>query len=379
MSARHRFLAILVVILLAAISCRRTEAAADAPPAGEIWLTAEQIRGARLVIAPVGQRALAIHLVTPGRVAFDEGRVAHVFSPVSGRVTQVLAPFGGRVRQGDPLAVLESPDLGSAWADLLKARADDDAAEHELARQKDLLAHRASAERDLEAAQDNAAKTAAELERARFRLRTLHAPEDGVATQEFVLRAPIAGEVVNRTATPGLEIQGMLSSANVVQELFTVGEFDPIWVWGDIYERDLGRVRRGQAVAIATDSDPEHPLASTVDYVSQALDPQTHTGRVRCVLPNADRRLKPEMFVTLSIEVDRRESAALPREAVIKAGDRQTVFVEHGKTSDGRTRFLQQAIVLGDADDGWVAVASGLAPGDRVVTAGSILLSGGSD
>jgi cobalt-zinc-cadmium efflux system membrane fusion protein len=375
---RRTLLVVLLVGLTGLPGCHRSEREERTPPPGETWLTQEQIRGARLVIEPAAERTLALHLVTAGRIAFDEGRVAHVFSPVSGRLTRVVATFGQRVRKGDPLAVIESPDLGSAWSDLLKARADFVAAEHEFDRQKDLFEHRASAQRDYEAAQDNAEKARAEVDRARLRLKMLHASEGDTATQEFLLRSPIDGEIVNRAATPGLEVQGMLSSANVVAELFTVGDIDRVWVWGDLYERDLNKVHRGQAVAISFVALPDRSVAGNVDFVGDVLDPQTRTARVRCTVSNAGHLLKPEMSVTLKIELDRRASLAVPRSAVIRSADRSVVFVQDGKTEDGRTRFRERAVQLGEADDGWVSISSGLVPGERVVVEGSVLLSGGS-
>jgi cobalt-zinc-cadmium efflux system membrane fusion protein len=377
----RRRLAILFALVLLAVfaGCRRPEKAEPTPPPGEVWLTAVQIQGARLAIEPVQRRSLPLHLVTAGRVAFDEGRVAHLFAPVSGRITKVLGALGQRVRANDPLAVIESPDLAAAWSDLVKARADRVAASRDLERQENLVAHQAAAERDLDAARSSAEKADAELARAQLRMKLLHATAEGPATQEFVLRAPIAGEIVNRTATPGLEVQGMLASANVVQELFTIGDLDFVWIWGDVYERDLGRVRSGQKVTISSVATPGRPLVGTVNYVGGALDPQTHTARIRCIVPNAGRTLKPEMYVTLSVELERAESLALPRGAVIRAGDRQIVFVEAGKTADVRTRFRQRAVELGEADDGWVRIASGLSAGERVVVSGSILLSGSGD
>ena len=372
-----RRLLVLCALLAASAGCRRSEPAAAVPPPGETWLTDEQVKGAHLSVEPAGEKNLALHLVTAGRVAFDESRVAHVFSPVSGRVMQVLGAFGQKVGKGDPLAVIESPDLGSAWSDLLKARADMVAAGHELERQKSLFEHQAAAERDYEAAQDNATKALAEVERAQLRLKMLHASESGGATQEFVLRSPIAGEVVNRNATPGLEVQGMLSSANIVQELFTVGDIEEVWIWGDLYERDIGKVRRGQKAVITAVAYPGHEIAGTVDFVGSALDPQTHTSKIRCSVRNAERLLKPEMYVTLSVELERRNALALPRAAVVRSGDRQVVYVVDGKAPDGRMRFKERAVTLGDADDGWVGIASGLVSGERVVVSGSILLSGG--
>ena len=375
MSARAGSAALLAVI--GALSCcRRTEPVESSPPSGETWLTDAQIAGARLAVAPAGKHVLAFRLVTAGRVAFDEARVAHIFPPISGRITKVVGALGRRVQKGDVLAVIESPDLGSARSDFIKARADRVAAEHELDRQKDLWLHHAAAERDFEAAQDSAAKARAEVDRARLRLSALHASEADSPTQEFFLRSPIAGEIVNRAATPGLEVQGMLSSASVVQELFTVGDIDRVWVWGDLYERDLGRVHPGQEVSITSVAYPGREIAGVVDLVGDALDPQTRTAKLRCSVANPDRSLKPEMYATLSVELERRETLALPRTAILRSGDRRTIYVESGKTPDGRTRFRERAVEISEADDGWVGIASGLSPGERVVVAGTILLSG---
>src|SRR5262249_43553100 len=164
---------------------------------------------------------------------------------------------------------------------------------------------------------------------------------------------------------------------NIVQELFTVGEIDRVWVWGDLYERDLGKVRRGQPVTITSVASPAHPVSGAIDFVGDALDKETRTQRLRCTVANTDHFLKPEMYVTLSIQVERKEALAVPRAAVIRSGDRQIVFVEDGKAPDGRTKFKQRAIALGEGDDGWVAVLSGLLAGERVVMSGSILMSAG--
>lgn len=359
--------------------CRRAGRTEAAPPPGEHWLTDSQLKGGGIEVAAVARRSLTLRLLTSGRAAFDETRVAHVFSPVSGRVTRVLARFGETVRRGAALAAIDSPDLASAWADFAKARADLAAAERELSRQKGLFESHAGAQRDLEQAEDNAEKARAELERASLKLKLLHAPAEGGATQEFLLRAPIGGEVINRTATPGLEVQGMLSAANVVQELFTVGALDPIWIWGDVHEQDLGRVRKGQKVGITSVAYPGRDFSGAVDFVADVLDPQTHTARLRCAVANPGRLLKPEMFVSLAVETDRREALAIPRRSVVRSADHLVVLVDAGRSPDGRTRFLERVVRTGDSDDGWISVESGLAEGERIAVAGSILLTGESD
>jgi len=106
--------------------CRGAPAAelpAQAPD-GEVWLTDQQIRDAKLEIAPAAPRVVTDTIATSGRVTFDDLRVSHVFSPVTGRITKIEAQLGEKVKKGQTLAIIDSPDLGLAGADLAKADAD---------------------------------------------------------------------------------------------------------------------------------------------------------------------------------------------------------------------------------------------------------------
>ena len=356
-------------------ACRKPAPAEESIPPGEVWLTPGQVSGARLEIISIEKRPLQLRLKTSGKVAFDENRIAHVFSPLSGRVTRVIGQFGQKVRPGQALAVLESPDLGSAWSDVVKARADLTAAEHENQREAELFRSDAAAKRDAETAADNYGRALAEAQRAELRLKTFHVPVTGPPSQEYVLRSPIAGEIVNRTATPGLEIQGMLSSANVAQELFTVGSLDEVWIWGDLFEENLSAVRAGQPVSIETTADPSAAIAGTVDYVAPILDPQTHTARLRCRVANMARKLRPEMYVSLSVELDPISTLAMPRSGVVRSANRSIVFRQMGATADGRVRFEGVPVETGDGDADWISIRSGLKAGDRVVSSGAILLA----
>ena len=83
---------------------RRREAAQVQPPPSEVWLTAEQNRQSRIQLATVAAQPVGGVISTVGRLAFDDRKVAHLFSPVSGRVSRLLVDLGQRVRAGQPLA-----------------------------------------------------------------------------------------------------------------------------------------------------------------------------------------------------------------------------------------------------------------------------------
>jgi cobalt-zinc-cadmium efflux system membrane fusion protein len=356
---------------------KRAESAGPAQaPADEVWLTDRQVRDAQIVLGSVAVQAVGAQVVTSGKIAFDDRRVAHLFSPVTGRITRIIADPGARVKKGAPLAIIESPDVGNAFSDLGKADADLVAAEHDLARQKDLYEAHAGAQKDLETAQDNFGKAKAEMERARKKARLFRGGAADAVTQEFTLRAPIDGQVIARNVNPGAEVQGQYGGGAAV-ELFTIGELDRVWVMADAFEMDLGKIRTGAPVSIRVIAYPDRTFAGKIDWISDALDPTSRTAHVRCSVDNVDRALKPEMYATVSIAVDAGHVPAISRNSVIRLGDQTVVFVYGGDLPGGRARFSRRVVAVND-DQGeeFLPITHGLALGERIVTSGAILLSG---
>jgi len=331
---------------------------------------------AQIIVRPVGDASVGSSIVTSGRIAFDDQRVTHVFSPVTGRVVRLLAQPGEHVAQGTPLATLASPDLQQAFSDLRKAEADFVAATKERSRQKELFDAHAGAQRDLEGAENNFSKAQAELERARGLVLLLGPSPEGSVTQEYVLRSPIAGEVITRSVNPGTEVQGQYSGGTAV-ELFTIGKMDRVWVLGDVYEVDLPRIRKGAPVTIKVVAYPDEAFQGTVDWISGAFDPASRTAKVRCTLPNPGHALRPEMYASVSIAVDTRRALAVPRTAVLRLNDETVVFVEKGAVGGGQIAFERRVVSVNDEGTGdFLQVVRGVAPNDKVVTSGAILLSG---
>ncbi len=345
-------------------------------PNDEVWLTDEQLQSARIRVEAPSYGPLETHIAAGGRLTFSDLLVTHVFSPVTGRVTQVLAQPGQCVKKGDPLLKLLSPDVGTAFADRLKAQADVIASEHEFNRQKELYALNAGARRDLEMAQDNYGKAKAELERALQKTRLFGSGTVDRVTQEYTLRSPIEGEVVARTVNPGLEVQGQYSGASTSPELFTIGNTSELWLFGDIYEADLHNVEAGAPVRVTVDGYPGKTFEGKVDWVSDTLDPLQHTARVRCVLSNPDQLLRPEMYEAINISGPRREGLSLPRPAVLRLGNDTYVLVESGKKPDGRRVFKRRRVVVNEESSGNpIPILDGLTAADKVVVENAIFLT----
>ncbi len=364
----------------ASIGCGRSGGArADTraeAPIGEVWLSDAQVAEAKLIVAPFEEQDVDDVIVTSGKVTFDDAHVSHVFSPVSGHVTLIEAKVGQRVKKGDVLAILESPDIGVASADLHKAEADRIAAEHDLERQKELLAVHATSQRDFEQADDAFRKARAEVERAKQKASLFRAGTTAGVTQAYALRAALDGEVVARNLSPGGEVQGQYGGGSAV-ELFTVGELDQLWVVADVHEMDTGRVKVGSRVNLKLFALPNKAIPAKIEWVSGILDPATRTAKVRLVLENKERLFKPEMYATLFIAVDERKTLAIPRSALLRLGEQTAVFIEKGKSPDGRHVFVRVPVSVDETEGGkWVPVAHGLERGARIVTDGAILLAG---
>ena len=351
-------------------------------PSDEVWPSPKQIEDAKITVAVAREQDIPDAVAVGGRLTFDDLRVSHVFSPVNGRVTRVLAQLGQRVAKGTPLLAISSPDVGQFFSDVVKAQADVVAAEHEYKRQKELYGYSATVHagtlKDLEAAEDNWRKAKAELERARLKTRLLQAGTVDTVSQDYILRSPIAGEVIARMANPGLEVQGQYAIGSNVVELFTIGDTSKLWVIGDVYEMDLPHVTEGDRVSVKVAAYPGKTFDGVVDWVADVLDPVLRTAKVRCIVDNPNHLLRPEMYESVSIAIPGKQMLAIPRQALIRVEGETVVFTATGQhRPDGSVVFKRRPVVVNEEHEGdLIPVLSGLKPGETLAVEHSLLLLG---
>lgn len=293
-----------------------------------------------------------------GRVAYDDNHTARIFAPVNGRVLKVLAQAGDTVRAGQPLLALDVPD----YADLKKAESDQETKRRALERSQALFGMEVVARKDLEAAENDYRAAAAEAERSRARLRNLSplAGESG-----FALRTPLAGIVTERQANPGTEVRPDASSP-----LFVVSDPRQLWVVAELSEKELGKLKVGQSVAVSVEAYPDRTFPGKVEAIGDVLDSQTRRVPVRCSVPNPERLLKPEMFARLTPESSTQRLPRVPNSALVTEGLHTYLFVEQ-EVGVLTRREVSLAFRGHDAS----FVSRGLAAGERVVTAGALLLN----
>lgn len=358
-------------------ACRESPRAAQAasPPVGSNELQIDPSSGKLAYIrteVPTIRRERVIAAL-PAQVAMNEDRTVRVLTPVAGRIASLDAGMGDVVAVGAALAHIVSGDLAQAVSDFTKARAAAAQMAAALARAEDLYQHRVAPLRDVEQARSDNQQAKAELARTRSRLTVLGADGmsgDGGVSSEYVLRAPIGGVVVDRTANPGAEVR-----PDVPTPLFTITSLDVVWLTASVYQRDLAAMHPGVKLRFTTDAVPGREFSATVTYVSGALDAQTRTAVVRAEMPNADHLLRPlETGTARVLAPEAAPVLVIPAKALITHGNDTVVYIE---IAPGR--YLRRVVSVGDDDGTTAVILSGVGPRDRVVVDGSLFLEGESE
>jgi cobalt-zinc-cadmium efflux system membrane fusion protein len=312
-----------------------------------------------VVSATVG----AERVVILGELRAHEDALASVSAPIPSRVARVLVSTGAQVRAGEALVELESVDVGRARATLIAAQAQATRAQAALERKRGLGEIISKA--DLEIAEAEAAVTNAELRAAEAGLaalgvgRAVPDPADG----RFVLRAPIAGTVLDRSVTAGAVIDGE-------EVLFRLADLSRIQAEAHAYERDAVRLQVGAHADVTLSALPGVTLSGTVSRLGGEIDVASRTVGVRIDLP-ADPRLRPGMAVTATVDAvtSGAEVVSAPSAALQRLDGGWVVFIPMGADA-----FEIRPVGRGRDLGANVEVISGLTPGEVVVLDGAFLL-----
>ncbi len=346
---------------------------ASAKPSN-LTLTAEQ--QARIHLDTVALSQFDPSVLTTGTVAFNGDRSTQVLSPVSGPVTKLLVQPGSVVSTGTPLAIVSSPDFAAAVGSYRKAVLTAANLQRIADQDAQLFKTDALSQRDLDQAQADAASAVADREAAKEQIKSLgidpsviESATNGSSAGAVpgVIRAPISGTVVERLITPGQLLQAGTTPA------FTIADLSTVWVMANVFESDLARVRKGEAVTVTSPVSPT-PFDGTVDYVGALVDSSTRATSVRLLVRNRGDLLKRDMFVNVAIRSDRQKTGILaPVDAVLR-DDQNLPFVFVATGNSPNVQYARRSITLGERVGDDYEIVSGLKPGDRVVAEGALFL-----
>lgn len=344
-------------------------AASDTPQ--NVTLTPAQRQRIRLLtVAPASfHRAVE----TTGVVDFDNDRATGVLAPFSGPVLRVLVAPGEQVRQGQPLALVDSPDFAAAIGAYRKALAAARNARKLADTDQDLLQHEGVSRREAEQALTDAASAEADRDAALQALvaldvdaGTIKAIQAGrtVARAQGIIRAPIAGTVVEKLITPGQLLQAGTTPC------FTVADLSKVWVMAQVSAAELATIRVGDPAQVDSGT-PGVALPGTVDHIAAVVNPDTRAVAARIVAANPGGVLRKQMYVRVRIQSRRADQGLLMPVSALLRDDENLPFayvVQH----DGS--FARRHVTLGPRIGDQYEVSDGLKPGDRIVVDGGLFV-----
>ena len=287
----------------------------------------------------------------PGNVMAEQE--ALLYAKVAGYLKTISVDKGDTVKEGDLLAQIEAPEM---LADLIKARAEAEAAQLDYKRVTE--AQKKASDLVMPQTAD-AAKAKADVAIA------------GVQRIETLLNyakitAPFSGVITKRWVDPGALIPSATSSsASKSAAVLTLMDFSNVRIDVAIPDTEAPLVKKGLPVKVTVSELPGRPFAGTITRFAYALDESTKTMTTEIDIPNPDLVLRPGMWATVEIELQKKENVLLiPAEALVTEKNKNSVFVV-------RDNKAQKVSVTTGFDDGVnVEILKGCGSDDSVIVAG---------
>jgi len=241
-----------------------------------VQLSPYRIQLAGITTAEAMLRPLTMDVKTVGYVAIDERGLSRIVVRASGYVEKLYVNESfAEVREGEPLAEIYSPELYSAAQELLIARGGHGSSLADIAREKLRLLGVADKEID-------------EIIRS------------GKASSRLVIRSPHGGHVFEKHIVEG-------DSIEAGHMLFEVADLSSVWIEGEVYEKDVAMLHRGQAIEATVEAFPGRVFKGRIGLVHPHVETSSRTVRVRFELENPGHMLRPGMFATVSLKTPMQE------------------------------------------------------------------------
>ncbi|MGA9882347.1 MAG: FixH family protein [Candidatus Acidiferrales bacterium] len=321
-------------------------------PLAPVQISAQRLQSIGVKTGEVQRKAVEDDILTTGNVAVDETKLAYVQVRFSGYIQKVFVDATYQyVRKSQPLFTIYSPDLVATEREYLVAK-------HNL---------RQVAGSTVPGVATGAASL---VDAAAERLAQWNIPQReitrlksaGQVQQNLEIDSPVSGYVTEREALPNMYVQPET-------RLYTVADLSTIWVFAQVFQNDLGRIRVGNSASLTVDTYPGRTFSGRVDFIYPQVDMSTRTARVRLVFPNPDLKLTPGMFVNVDLKIPMGEHVVIPAAGVLQTGTRQIVFVDRGG-GNLEPRDVQLGAQVGNN----FIVLKGLKAGEKIVTSANFLI-----
>jgi Cu(I)/Ag(I) efflux system membrane fusion protein/cobalt-zinc-cadmium efflux system membrane fusion protein len=326
--------------------------AGSEPALAPVQLSPQRLQEIGVTTAVVELKDVSDDLSVPGNVDIDEEKLSYVQTRFPGWIQDVYANATYQyVHKGQRLFTVYSPDLVSSEQEYLLAKQNENAFAqdmHGMAAHESGWLLKAAEERLLQFGVS--AQTIADLE------------QSGKVERNIAIDSPASGYITEREALPNAYVQPET-------KLYTIADLSTVWVYANVFQNDVGRLRPGDAAQVTVDAYPGRHFNGRIDQILPEVDPATRTVRVRLIFRNPGVVLKPGMFVNVAIAVSLGRRLEIPASAVLQAGTRAIAFIDHGN-GNLEPRTIQTGPQLDDS----IVVLGGLKPGDRVVSSANFLV-----
>jgi RND family efflux transporter MFP subunit len=317
-----------------------------------IQLTPERMQSIGVQTGTVEYKQLSDDIRATGTVDINERLLSYVQVRFPGYIRKVFANATYQyVRKGEPLFTIYSPDLVATQQEYLLARQN----------QKTMSASTI----------DGVAYGAATLSTAaEQRLQQWDIPESEIAklketgklVTDLTINSPVEGYITERNALPNMY-------AEPSTKLYTVANLSRVWVYAQVFQDDIGRIRPGDAAQITVDSYPGRTFSGQIEEILPQVDMATRTVRVRLAMANPGIKLKPGMFVNVDLKTNLGRQLVVPASAVFQSGTRQLVFLNHGNGS-----LEPKEITVGPRVGDDFIVLKGVKAHESIVTSANFLI-----
>jgi cobalt-zinc-cadmium efflux system membrane fusion protein len=313
----------------------------------------------------VGKLQVAAHVDTDARL------IAHVGSPVAGRILKLLVFEGQSVRAGAVLAMLHSTDLSDTQFALVKATSQQNLAATSVKRAEQLVAADVIGQAELERRRAELLQATTEAASYRTQLRGLGMTEEQIhqvetnrrLSADYPIVTPKGGTVLKRDITIGQVVQP-------ADPAFTIADLSTVWIVANVPEEDAGQLEEGMNVAVHIPAIPEANISGYLSFVSPIVDPATRTVEVRMDVENKHGLLKPDQLANMTFIGHANRKLTVPNAAVVRESNTDYVFVEVAPS-----KYALREVSLGEEEDDFRVVLSGVQENERIVTDGAFHLN----
>mgnify|MGYP000022212370 CR=1 FL=1 len=303
----------------------------------------------------------APHIVDlPGIVEGNQVGNLNILPSTTGHLVSLNVSLGEEVKKDQVLAVIESAGFAQAYADKIKAQSAFTQAKDALTRAQKVNRAGANSVKDLELLQNNYTQAQAELQRTQTALQSLGTYQEN----QLQIRAPMNGKVTTLNYGLGSFIN------DPTLPLLTLSNINAVWVTICVPENLIALIAPNQKVDISLAAYPEQVRQGQITFVNQLIDSESRCNKSRIALDNLDAKLQPNMFASVKTQLPQPGQVMIPLSAILMNNDKTSVFVETKPWS-----FKRRTVVLGTEDGNLIRITSGLRAGDRIVTAGGILVN----